>query len=104
MKWRLMKGRRGRALPGVVPTAWGDGKRIVGAAPGENPDGIKNGENPLREALDFLRDELSQVFEREGEKIFQDVWEARNGYIEVILNRSPERIKSFFDQYGCKEP
>ena len=47
-------------------------------------------------------DELSRVFEREGKKIFQDVWQARNGYIEVILNRSPEGIKDFFDRYGVK--
>jgi alpha-amylase/alpha-mannosidase (GH57 family) len=58
---------------------------------------------PLREALDILRDELSLVFEREGEKIFKDVWEARNGYIEVILHRSSEKIKSFFEQYGMKD-
>jgi alpha-amylase/alpha-mannosidase (GH57 family) len=57
---------------------------------------------PLREALDLLRDELTQVFEREGEKIFQDVWKARNGYVEVILNRSPEGIGNFFDRYGTK--
>ncbi len=59
-------------------------------------------EKTVREALDLLQDELSQVFEKEGEKIFQDVWEARNGYIEVILNRSPEEIKNFFGQYGAK--
>ncbi len=57
---------------------------------------------PLREALDLLRDELGLVFEREGEKIFNDVWEARNGYIEVILDRSPERMKKFFERYGVK--
>ena len=56
---------------------------------------------PLRESLDLLREELSQVFEREGEKIFQDVWKARDGYIEVILDRSPKNIKSFFEQYGA---
>ena len=56
----------------------------------------------MREALDLLRDDLSRVFEREGEKIFQNVWQARNGYIEVILNRSPEGIKDFFDRYGVK--
>lgn len=57
---------------------------------------------PLREALDFLRDELISVYEKEGEKIFKDVWEARNGYIEVILDRSAERIKSFFEAFGVK--
>ena len=45
---------------------------------------------------------LSQVFEREGEKVFHDVWNARIWYIEVILNRSPEIIKGFFEQYGFK--
>jgi len=58
---------------------------------------------PLREALDFLRDELTSRYEKEGEKIFRDVWEARNGYIEVILDRSPERIKRFFENFGVKD-
>jgi alpha-amylase/alpha-mannosidase (GH57 family) len=58
---------------------------------------------PLREALDLLRDELSLVFEKEGERLFKDVWEARNGYIEVILHRSSERTRSFFEKYGMKD-
>jgi alpha-amylase/alpha-mannosidase (GH57 family) len=58
---------------------------------------------PLREAMDLLRDELSTLYKKEGEKIFKDVWEARNGYIEVILDRSPERMKSFFDRHGVKD-
>jgi alpha-amylase/alpha-mannosidase (GH57 family) len=57
----------------------------------------------LREALDLLRDELAHLFEKEGQKIFPDVWKARNGYIEVILDRSPQRIRTFFDQYGLKD-
>ena len=55
---------------------------------------------PLREALDFLRDELSLIYETEGEKIFRDVWEARNGYIEVVLDRSSATVDHFFDRYG----
>ena len=77
-------------------------KENCGCSTGGKPGWNQKWRKPLREALDFLRDELSQVFEREGEKIFQDVWEARNGYVEVILNRSPERIKNFFDRYGAK--
>jgi alpha-amylase/alpha-mannosidase (GH57 family) len=57
---------------------------------------------PLREALDFLRDELASLYEKEGEKIFNDIWGARNGYIEVILDRSPERLKKFFETFGLK--
>ena len=77
-------------------------KEDCGCSTGGKPGWNQKWRKPLREALDSLRDELSSVFEREGEKIFKDVWEARNGYIEVILNRPPERINSFFDQYGMK--
>ena len=77
-------------------------KENCGCSTGGQPGWNQEWRKPLREALDLLRDELSRVFEREGEKIFQDVWEARNRYIEVILNRSPERVRKFFDQYGAK--
>ena len=58
---------------------------------------------PLREALNFLRDELIPVFEREGEKVFRDPWEARDGYIQVILDRSPENIAGFFEKFGLPD-
>jgi alpha-amylase/alpha-mannosidase (GH57 family) len=57
---------------------------------------------PLREALDFLRDELASLYEKEGEKIFNDVWGARNGYIEVILDRSSEKVRRFFETFSVK--
>jgi len=83
--------------------AWrGRWEEDCGCSTGGRPGWNQKWRKPLREALNLLRDELSQVFEREGEKVFQDVWNARNGYIEVILNRSPEIIKSFFEQYGFK--
>ena len=78
-------------------------KEDCGCSTGGKPGWNQKWRKPLREALDLLRDELSQVFEKEGEKIFQSVWEARNGYIQVILNRSPESIKRFFEQYGSKD-
>jgi len=54
---------------------------------------------PLREALNFLGDELSLLFEREGKKIFKEVWDARNGYIRVILDRSPATLNAFFEEH-----
>jgi len=78
-------------------------KEDCGCSTGGRPEWNQKWRKPLREALDFLRDELSLVFEKEGEKIFQDAWEARNGYIEVILDRSPERIRGFFERYGFKD-
>jgi alpha-amylase/alpha-mannosidase (GH57 family) len=55
---------------------------------------------PLRGALHSLRDELSRIFEREGASVFKDPWEGREGYIQVILDRSPENIHNFFETFG----
>ncbi len=50
---------------------------------------------PLRESLDWLRDTLAEIFEREGAKLFRDPWEARNEYVKVILKRTDETVKRF---------
>ena len=55
---------------------------------------------PLREALDWLRDQMAAVYEREGKKYFRDVWEARNEYISVMLDRSEKSIRNFL-QNAC---
>ena len=51
---------------------------------------------PLRNALDYLRDELITLCETEGDKYFHDFWNARNKYIDVILDRNEFSIKKFF--------
>ena len=75
-------------------------KEDCGCSTGGKPGWNQKWRKPLREALNLLRDDLAMLFEREGEKIFQNPWEARNGYIEVILHRSPEKINLFFERYG----
>ena len=77
-------------------------KEDCGDSTGGKPGWNQKWRRPLREALNLLRDELGAVFEKEGEKIFHSVWEARNGYIDLILNRSPQRIKSFFERHGLR--
>ena len=52
---------------------------------------------PLREAMNFLRDRLAEIYE--GNNILADSWEARNEYISVILNRSDENIDAFLKKY-----
>jgi alpha-amylase/alpha-mannosidase (GH57 family) len=41
---------------------------------------------PLREALNFLRDDAAAKFEQAGRELFADPWAARNDYINVILD------------------
>ncbi len=77
-------------------------KEDCGCSTGGQPGWNQKWRKPLRDSLDFLREELGGIFEREGEKIFQDVRKARDAYIEVILDRSPERVKAFFEQHGAR--
>ncbi|MEO8663874.1 MAG: DUF3536 domain-containing protein [Ignavibacteria bacterium] len=51
---------------------------------------------PLRESLDLLRDKLAIMYEEKGREYFNDVWSARNEYINVILDNSIESREKFF--------
>jgi alpha-amylase/alpha-mannosidase (GH57 family) len=50
---------------------------------------------PLRNALDWLRDQLTKVFEECGKRFFHNPWKARDEYVHVILDRSPSTINQF---------
>ncbi|MBQ4122153.1 DUF3536 domain-containing protein [bacterium] len=52
---------------------------------------------PLREALDYLRDELIKVLEENGTLYFKDIWKARNEYINVVLDRCKTTINKFIE-------
>jgi alpha-amylase/alpha-mannosidase (GH57 family) len=43
---------------------------------------------PLRTALDWLRDQLIKVYEDEGKTLFRDPWLARDKYIQVVRDRA----------------
>ncbi len=54
----------------------------------------------MREAIDWLRDKLAQSYEEKGRSLFKDPWAARDGYIHVILDRSPENIDQVLGQHA----
>ena len=58
---------------------------------------------PLRDTLDWLRDQLIPLFEREGNRLLRDAWAARNDYIEVVLDRSDENIRLFIKKHARRE-
>jgi len=70
-------------------------KEDCGCSTGGHPGWNQKWRTPLRAALDYLRDELVKVFEKEGAKYFNDVWSARNNYVSVILDRSKMSIEKF---------
>ena len=55
---------------------------------------------PVRAALDHLRDAAARVFEEKGADLLKDPWAARDAYIEVVLNRSPESLWLFFEAHS----
>ncbi len=71
-------------------------KEDCGCSTGGHPGWNQKWREPLRNALDYLRDELAKVFEAEGPKYFNDnPWAIRNKYIDVILDRNYVTIKKF---------
>ncbi len=57
---------------------------------------------PLREALDWLRDTVNPLFEQLGSTLLSDSWAARDGYIHMVLNRSPEIRERFGNDHFAR--
>lgn len=58
---------------------------------------------PLRESLDWLRDKLNEVYEREASQILRDPWTARNDYINIILRRDDETVRRFLRDHCTRD-
>ena len=89
-----MKLKFSRTPRGAASTVLSGGALTAGvcgdlALAGTSPGGT------LREVLDWLRDHLAPLYEEHAHAFFKDAWAARDGYIDVILDRSPENVLSF---------
>jgi alpha-amylase/alpha-mannosidase (GH57 family) len=58
---------------------------------------------PLRAGLDWLRDAAAPKFEAAARELLKDPWAARDDYISIVLDRSPESIKSYFARHAVHE-
>ena len=60
---------------------------------------------PLRDALNFLRDKLDNLFAGSygAPGLFKNTWEARNQYINVILDRSIENVDDWLNKNAVHE-
>jgi len=70
---------------------------------GDHPGWDQKWRTPLRNAFDMLRDNLAPKYEEKAHRLFNDPWAARDGYIDVILDRSEDNIDTFFDKYAVHE-
>jgi alpha-amylase/alpha-mannosidase (GH57 family) len=66
-----------------------------GCNSGGKPDWNQKWRAPLRESLDWLRNRVNEIFDREGSKILRDLSTAKDEYINVVLNRNEATVKKF---------
>ncbi|MFN3840107.1 MAG: DUF3536 domain-containing protein [Cyclobacteriaceae bacterium] len=57
---------------------------------------------PLRDTLDWLRDQLNELYEHEAAQVLRDPWAARNDYIQVILKRNDDTIRKFLKDHALQ--
>ncbi len=67
---------------------------------GTNPSWNQKWRTHLRQAMDWLRDKLIDVYEREMKKYSDEHWEARDDYLSVILNHSSKNIEEFIVKHA----
>jgi alpha-amylase/alpha-mannosidase (GH57 family) len=74
-----------------------------GCSTGAHPDWNQTWRAPLRAALDVVRDELAPLYETEASRYLRDPWAARDDYIRVILDRSEESLREYFQRQAARE-
>ena len=78
-------------------------KSNCGCHAGRFPSGLQQWREPLRQSLDWLRDNLAGVYEKGMDRFNGDPWQLRNEYIEIINNRSPQNVQKFISASTGKD-
>ncbi len=58
---------------------------------------------PLREGLDWLRDQMTPVYEHKMSQLVRDPWAVRDEGIELMLSTDKETERAFFDRHATKK-
>ena len=74
-----------------------------GCNSGGHPGWNQEWRAPLREALDWLRDTLATRYESKANGFLKEPWAARDDYIHVVLDRSPESVRRFLVKHAVRE-
>ncbi len=90
----------------VERTAWSCSHGVerwrsdCGCNAGSGPGWNQQWRAPLRDALDWLRDRVRDLFEEKASSLLHDPWLAREDYIDVILDRSDETVARFLARHA----
>jgi alpha-amylase/alpha-mannosidase (GH57 family) len=74
-----------------------------GCNTGAHPGWSQAWRAPLREAMDWLRDALEGLYEKEMANLVRDPWQAREDYIDVVLDRSADNINAFLSRQSSRK-
>ena len=66
-------------------------------------DGTKSGAARCAPLSTTCGTASAELFEREGSEVLNDPWLARNDYINVVLDRSPESLWLFFEKHSRRQ-
>lgn len=77
---------------------WSDCGCNTGAHPGWN----QKWRTPLRNALDWLRDQVAPQWEQQARQHFRDPWAVRDDYIKVALDRSAKNVANFYTRHALR--
>ncbi|MBA4027746.1 MAG: glycoside hydrolase, partial [Planctomyces sp.] len=102
--------RQGTAAEALVrePSAWSCAHGVgrwcgaCGCGTGENPGWSQAWRGPLRDALDWLRDELAGAFEAGSAGLLRDPWAARDGYVAVLLRPGARSRAGFLAEHAAR--
>ncbi len=73
-----------------------------GCRVGTDPSWNQAWRAPLRDALNWLKLRLDEIYEKQAGHLLLDPWKARNAYIGVILDRGPESVERFFAEQSSR--
>jgi alpha-amylase/alpha-mannosidase (GH57 family) len=73
-----------------------------GCNSGAHPEWSQAWRKPLREAMDTLRDKLAAIYQKDIELYFSDPWQARNDYIDLVLDRSENSVDDFISAHATR--
>ena len=74
-----------------------------GCSTGGRPDSSQKWRKPLREGLDWVRDQIDVPYEARAAELLHDPWAARDDYSQAILDRSDESVDDFLMRHGRAE-
>lgn len=98
---KLKPGPNGEGTSWSCAHGVGRWKENCGCRGGGPEEWNQNWRKPLREALDWLRDDAARLFEEQGSTYFKDPWAARDAYIYVIHDRK-KNLKTFLADHAAR--